>query len=82
MLYDGNGTLISGNAVSHASLYDGQTKIDNSILSWIIKNTSNVTATISGNTITVTAISANSGSVAVATTYNGKEYSVIFSVVG
>jgi len=80
MLYDGNGTLISGNAVSHASLYDGQTKIDNSILSWIIKNTSNVTATISGNTITVTAISANSGSVAVATTYNKKEYSVIFSV--
>ena len=80
MLYDGNGTLISGNAVSHASLFDGQTKIDNSILSWVIKNTSNVTATISGNTITVTAISANSGSVTVATTYNGKEYSVIFSV--
>ena len=79
MLYDGAGTLISGNCISHATLYDGGTAVT-SQLTWRIKSSANVTASISGNTVTVTGISANAGSVVVAVTYKGHEYVSVMSI--
>lgn len=79
MLHNGSGELISGNCVTHAKLFDGQVQVQSGI-TWRIKTKTNVTATISDDTVTVTAISANSGSVVIAVTYKGVEYTAILSI--
>lgn len=78
MLYDGSGNLISGNMVSNIKLYDnGSDKTTGRTFS--IDSVSRVTASISGYTLTVTAMSANSGCVIVKCIYNGVPYYARFT---
>lgn len=79
MLYDGHGTLLSGSVTSQASLYDGT-----------VKKTSGVayscaamgcTATISAKgVVTVTAMSADTGSVTVSAVYGGNTYTAVLTL--
>ena len=78
MLYDGYGNLISGNMLSNIKLYDnGSDKTSGRTFS--IDSVSGVTARISGSTLTVTAMSANSGYVIVKCIYNGVPYYARFT---
>ena len=79
MLYDGSGVLVTGNVVSHATLYDGNTSYTTTGVTWSINApsgnaTSGCNASISGNTVTVTAMTASSGYVYVRALYNGVYY--------
>ena len=78
MLYDGSGNLISGNMVSNIKLYDnGSDKTSGRTFS--VDSSSRVTARISGSTLTVTSMSANSGYVIVKCIYNGVPYYARFT---
>lgn len=78
MLYDGSGNRVSGNMVSNIKLYDnGADKTSGRIFSK--DSVSGVTASISGSTLTVTAMSANSGYVIVKCIYNGVPYYARFT---
>lgn len=78
MLYDGSGNLISGNMVSNIKLYDnGSDKTLGRTFS--IDSSAGVTASISGSTLTVTAMSANSGYVIVKCIYKGVLYYARFT---
>lgn len=80
MLYDGSDTLISGNVVSNASLYEGDTKIQASAVSWAC-SASNCTASInSSGVVTVTGMAGTVGSVTVSATYGGKTYTAVLSL--
>ena len=79
MLYTSGGTLVSGNVVSHATLYDGMAPYTTSGVTWAISS-EGCTATISGNTITVTAMSASSAKVTVTATYNGSTYTAVLTL--
>lgn len=78
MLYDGAGNLISGNVVSNAKLLVG-TDDETQSTSWALGSYSGMASTqvsISGNTVTVTGMSADasSGFVDVVGTYGGQPY--------
>ena len=74
MLYNGNGVLISGNVVSHATLFDGVTNVNSAVTEWSMQGSTGCDATVSNNTITVTAMSANTGSVTIGAKYLGNIY--------
>lgn len=74
MLYNGNGTLISGSVVSHATLFDGVTNVNSAVTEWSRLGSTGCDATVSNNTITVTAMSANTGSVTIGAKYLGNIY--------
>lgn len=78
MLYDGAGNLLSGSVVSTAYLYDGLTDKSSSA-TWSI-SASGCTASLSGRTITVSAMSSTSGSVTITATYGGKTYSAVLTL--
>lgn len=78
MLYDGSGNLISGNMVSNIKLYDNGSEKKSGI-TFTVDSSSGVTASISGSTLTVTAMSANSGYVIVKCIYNGVPYYARFT---
>lgn len=78
MLYDGSGNRVSGNMVSNIKFYDnGADKTLGRTFS--IDSSSGVTASISGSTLTVTSMSANSGYVIVKCIYNGVPYYARFT---
>lgn len=78
MLYDGSGNRVSGNMVSNIKFYDnGADKTSGRTFS--LDSVSGVTASISGSTLTVTAMSANSGYVIVKCIYNGVPYYARFT---
>lgn len=72
MLYSSSKGLVSGNVVSTGTLWDGITDVTG-LATWSIVAT-NCTATISDNTVTVTAMSEANGSVLVKALYNGINY--------
>ena len=78
MLYSSSKGLVSGNVTSTAHLYDGTSDVSASA-TWSIQAT-NCTATISNRVITVTAMSAATGSVTVSAQYNGKTYTAILTL--
>ena len=78
MLYDGSGNLISGNMVSNIKLYDnGKDVTSNRTFS--IDSSSGVSGRISGSTLTVTGMAANSGYVIVKCIYNSVPYYARFT---
>ena len=78
MLYDGSGNLISGNMVSNIKLYDnGKDVTSNRTFS--IDSSSGVSGRISGSTLTVTGMAANSGYVIVKCIYNSVTYYARFT---
>lgn len=79
MLYDGNDNLVSGSCVTNGKLYKGLTDITSSA-TWRIKSKTNVTASISGSKVTVSAISANTGSVTISAKYDEVDYDTVFTV--
>lgn len=78
MLYDGSGNLISGNMVSNIKLYDNGAEIKSGS-TFSIDSVLGVTASITGSTLTVTAMSANSGYVIVKCIYKGVLYYARFT---
>lgn len=78
MLYDGSGNLISGNMVSNIKLYDNGVDVTSG-RTFSIDSVLGVTASITGSTLTVTAMSANSGYVIVKCIYNGVPYYARFT---
>ena len=74
MLYNGNGVLVSGNVVSHATLFDGVTNVNSAVTEWSRLGSTGCEASVSNNTITVTAMSANTGSVTIGAKYLGNIY--------
>ena len=80
MVFDGAGNLVTGYCTANASLYVGSRRIDDNALSWRIKSRENVTASISGNKVTATSISADKGSITIAVTYLGEEYQCVMNI--
>ena len=78
MLYDDNGNLLSGACVSHATLYDGNEKISNATIS--ILSVKGCTASINVNTITVSDMTMDTGTVVVGCTYNGTQRTAVLSL--
>lgn len=78
MLYDGSDNLISGNMVSNIKLYDNGAEIKSG-RTFSIDSVLGVTASITGSTLTVTAMSANSGYVIVKCIYNSVPYYARFT---
>lgn len=74
MLYNGLGALVSGNVISHATLFDGTTNVNSAVSEWSMQGSTGCTASVSSNTITVTAMSANTGSVTIGAKYLGNIY--------
>ena len=79
MLYSSAKGLISGSVVTTGYLYDGQTDVS-SKATWSIKSSAGCTATISGRTVTVTAMSAATGSVVVQAVYNSQTYTATLTL--
>lgn len=78
MLYDGSGNRVSGDMVSNIKLYDnGSDKTLGRTFS--IDSSSGVVASISGSTLTVTSMTANSGHVIVYCIYKGVTYYARFT---
>lgn len=78
MLYDGSDNLISGDMVSNIKLYDNGVDVTSG-RTFSIDSVLGVTASITGSTLTVTAMSANSGYVIVKCIYNGVPYYARFT---
>ena len=78
MLYDGSGNRVSGYMVSNIKLYDNGAEIKSG-RTFSIDSVSGVTASISGSTLTVISMSANSGYVIVKCIYNGVPYYARFT---
>lgn len=79
MLYSSSKGLISGNVTTTGTLFDGQSDVS-SQATWSIQSASGCTATISGRTVTVTAMSAASGSVVVQAVYKGQTYTATLTL--
>lgn len=79
MLYSKGGQLLSGNVTSHAYLYDGATLVSSGV-AFAIQSQTGCTASISGNTITVSAMSANTATVVVRATYKSKTYTTTLTL--
>lgn len=74
MLYSEAGSLLSGNVVSVATLFNGDEVVSSGV-TFAISASSGVTASLSGDTITVTAMgNITNGYVAVSATYDGNTY--------
>ena len=74
MLYSAVGSLLSGNVVSVATLYNGDEAVSSGV-TFAISASTGVTASLSGNTITVTAMgNITTGYVTVTATYDSKSY--------
>ena len=73
MLYTSGGVLVSGNVVSTARLYDGDTPVPVSSVTWHI-GAYDCTATNVKNVITVTGMSADDAYVRIRATYQGTYY--------
>ncbi|SDO11373.1 hypothetical protein SAMN04487900_11014 [Prevotella communis] len=80
MLYDGNGTLLSGNAVSNIRLYSNGQRVQNPPTFSIQEKSASVTASISGSVLTVTGITSDSGYVIVQCTYNNEPYTTRMTI--
>ena len=80
MLYDGNGTLLSGNAVSNIRLYSNGQRVQNPPTFSIQEKSASVTASISGSVLTVTGITSDSGYVIVQCTYNNETYTTRMTI--
>lgn len=79
MLYDGSGNLISGNMVSNIKLYDNGVDVTSG-RTFSIDSSSGVSKpSISGSTLTVTTMTANSGYVVVKCIYNSVPYYARFT---
>ena len=78
MLYDGSGNLISGNIVSNIKLYDNGKDVTSG-RTFSIDSSSGVSGSISGSTLTVTGMAANSGYVIVKCIYNSVPYYARFT---
>lgn len=75
MLYDGAGNLKSGNVTSQGKLLDAGEDKTSDVSTWSLRNLKNLSGTISSSgLITITGISADSGSAIAVATYGGKEY--------
>ena len=81
MLYDGAGNLKSGNVTSQGRLLDaGEDKTAN-VSTWALRNLKNLSGTISASgLITITGVSADSGSAIAVATYGGKEYTAQITI--
>lgn len=79
MLYSSAKGLISGSVVTTGSLFDGSKDVS-SQATWSILSASGCTATISGRTVTVTAMSAASGSVVVKAVYKTQTYTATLTL--
>ena len=79
MLYSSAKGLISGNVVTTGSLFDGMTDVS-AQATWSIQSSSGCTATISGRTVTVTAMSAASGSVVIQAIYKNVTYTATLTL--
>lgn len=79
-----NGTQITNSVVSHATLYEG-TSIVSTGMTWGSITATGCTAQLSGSgnprSLTVTAMSAETGTVTVPVTYKGVTYTAVFTVV-
>lgn len=74
MLYNAEGTLLSGSVTSEAHLYVGNTEITSGV-TYTIAASTGITASISGNVITVSAMgSVSSGYVIVSASFGGNTY--------
>lgn len=78
MLYDDLGNLVSGNVTSHATLYNGATKITKGI-KWSVANTG-CEASVSNGLVTVTKMSANTGKCTVTAKYNNVDYTSVLTL--
>lgn len=75
MLYDAAGTLKSGNVTSQGRLLDGGVDKTSEVTSWRLADKSNVTGSISNSgLISISSVSASSGSAVAYATYGGVEY--------
>ena len=80
MLYNGLGALVSGNVISHATLFDGTTNVNSAVSEWSMQGSTGCTASVNSNTITVTAMSANTGSVTIGAKYLGNIYTAVLTL--
>lgn len=75
ILYDGNGNKVSADVTSQGILLDGGEDKTANVTSWSLANKTNLTASInSSGLVTITAISATTGSVEVRAVYGGVTY--------
>lgn len=80
MLYDGQGTLVSGSVTSNIALYANGGKVASPPTFSIKEKSAAVTASISGSVLTVSGCTASSGYVIVKCTYQDTEYTARFTV--
>ena len=81
MLYDGAGVLKSGNVTSQAKLLDAGEDKTSAVTAWDLRSKNNVNGSIStGGLITITGVSAASGSAIAVATYGGKEYTAQITI--
>lgn len=75
MLYDGANNKLSGNVTSQARLLDAGEDKTSDVTNWDLVDKTNVTGSINGSgLVTITAISATSGSAVAVATYGGQQY--------
>lgn len=79
MLYDAEGNLLSGNAVTNATLYDGAAAVTTGVRFSIEIPPSGWTAGIKNNTVTVSNITSD-GFITVVAEYKGTQYKKKFSL--
>lgn len=81
MLYDGANSLISGNVVSQAKLLDAGEDKTSYVSKWEMKDVSGLTGSInSSGQITITGMTAISGTATAYATYNGNVYTAKLTV--
>lgn len=75
MLYDGANNKLSGNVTSQARLLDAGEDKTSDVTNWDLVDKTNITGSINGSgLVTITAISATSGSAVAVATYGGQQY--------
>lgn len=79
MLYDGSGNLISGNMVSNIKLYDNGVDVTSDGTFSIDSSSGVYNPNISGSTLTVTTMTANSGHVIIKCIYKSVSYYARFT---
>ena len=79
MLYDGSGNRVSGDMVSNIKLYDNGADVTSNVTFSIDSSSGVYNPSISGSTLTVTTMTANSGYVVVKCIYNGVPYYARFT---
>lgn len=80
MLYDGQGTLVSGSVTSNIALYANGGKVTSPPSFSIQEKSASVTAIISGSVLTVSGITSNAGYVIVQCTYNSVVYTARMTI--